>query len=170
MKRYKKYVWNTGYLLNKEKITTLDPQPIAERLEFLRQENGGSIRPDDVLEDAKNAESPLAVLFTNSIENDAYEYRLQIARTVINSVRVEVINKETKALDTEYAFVNVRDVDNSHKYVSLDTVRTDVDIHARVIEEAERRLNQWVNRYDTLSELAPVVKAIKKAMKKRKDK
>ena len=82
MKRYKKYVWNTGYLLNKEKITTLDPQPIAERLEFLRQENGGSIRPDDVLEDAKNAESPLAVLFTNSIENDAYEYRLQIASTV----------------------------------------------------------------------------------------
>jgi len=170
MKRYKNYVWRTGYLLNKENIHKLNPQPIAERLEFLREENGGSIKPDDVIQDAKNPESPLATLFTNSVENDAYEYRLQIARMVINSVRVEVVNKETKAVDTEYAFISVRDVDNSHRYVSLETVRNDVDIHARVLEEAERRLNQWVNRYDTLTELAPVVKAIKKALKKRKAK
>ena len=170
MKRYKNYVWRTGYLLNKENIHKLNPQPIAERLEFLREENGGSIRPDDVIQDAKNPESPLATLFTNSVENDAYEYRLQIARMVINSVRVEVVNKETKAVDTEYAFISVRDVDNSHKYVSLETVRNNVDIHSRVLEEAERRLNQWVNRYDTLTELAPVVKAIKKALKKRKAK
>mgnify|MGYP001315454224 FL=1 len=168
MKRYKNYVWRTGYLLNKENIHKLNPQPIAERLEFLREENGGSIKPDDVIQDAKNPESPLATLFTNSVENDAYEYRLQIARMVINSVRVEVVNKETKAVDTEYAFISVRDVDNSHKYVSLETVRNNVDIHSRVLEEAERRLNQWVNRYDTLTELAPVVKAIKKALKKRK--
>lgn len=170
MKRYKNYVWRTGYLLNKENIHKLNPQPIAERLEFLREENGGSINPDDVIQDAKNPESPLATLFTNSVENDAYEYRLQISRMVINSVRVEVVNKETKAVDTEYAFISVRDVDNSHKYVSLETVRNNVDIHSRVLEEAERRLNQWVNRYDTLTELAPVVKAIKKALKKRKAK
>ena len=123
MKCYKNYVWRTGYLLNKENIHKLNPQPIAERLEFQREENGGSIKPDDVIQDAKNPESPLATLFTNSVENDAYEYRLQIARMVINSVRVEVVNKETKAVDTEYAFISVRDVDNSHKYVSLETVR-----------------------------------------------
>ena len=166
---HKKYVWQTGYLLSKEGINKLNPQPIAERLEFLRDEGGGSITPDDIINDAKNAESPLAQLFTNSIQNDAYEYRKQIARMVVNSLRVEIVGKKSGALETQYAWVSLPNKDNSREYVDVETVSANKDQLDRLLLQAERDLARWERRYDMLLDIVPIlskkVRSIKKGKK-----
>jgi surfactin synthase thioesterase subunit len=162
-----KYVWQTGYLLNKEGLHKLDPQPIAERLDFLRTQNGGAITPDDVLKDAEIAESPLAVLFTNSMENDAYEYRKQIARTVVNSIRVEVVKKDTGVIEKQYAWVSIANKDNSRSYYRTDAVvrnKTQLD---RVLQQAERDLERWERRYHMLVDLIPILTKKAKNIKKK---
>ena len=161
------YVWQTGYLLNKECLHKLNPQPIAERLEFLRTENGGSITPDMVLKDAENAESPLASLFTNSIENDAYEYRKQIARTVVNSIRIEVIGKETGVVETQYAWVSIANNDNSRSYYKTELVAKNKSQLDRVLQQAERDLDRWERRYQMLLDLPTILNKKAKAIKKK---
>mgnify|MGYP003133091501 FL=1 len=161
-----KYVWQNNILLGKEGLDKLDPQIIGERLDFLRKQNGGELIPDDILKDAENSESPLALIFTNSVENDAYEYRKQIARTVINSVRI-VVTGTKKIVETKYAYYNVRD-GKKHSYMSEEIVMSDPDINAKVVREAERKLNEWINRYKQITELSPYVKAIEVLLKERK--
>ena len=164
-----KYVWQTGFLLNKEGLNRLNPQPIGERLEFLRDEKGGSITPDDIIEDAQNAESPLAQLFTNSVENDAYEYRKQIARTVVNSMRIEVVGKKTGAIEMQYAWVSIPNKDNSREYVDVETVSANKAQLDRLLIQAERDLARWERRYDMLLDIVPIlskkVKTIRKGRK-----
>lgn len=162
-----KYVWQTGYLLNKEGLHKLNPQPIAERLDFLRTEHGGAITPDIVLKDAENAESPLAQLFTNSMENDAYEYRKQIARTVVNSIRVEVVQKDTGVIETQYAWVSVPNKDNSRSYFKTDAVINNKSQLDRVMQQAERDLERWERRYHMLVDLIPILTKKAKTIKKK---
>lgn len=160
------YVWNSNVLLHKEGIHKLNPQIIGERLEFLRDMKGGTLVPLDIIEDAQNEESPLALLYTNSTENDAHEYRLMIARSVIGNVRVVVKTHDEKVIETQYAFVSVRDDDGKRGYVDVKTITETPTLHDRVVEDALRQLLRWQQRYDMISDLKPISKAIKSALKK----
>ena len=159
------YVWNSNVLLSKEGIHKLNPQLIGERLETLRAMKGGTLVPQDIIDDAKNAESPLALLYTNSTENDAHEYRLMIARSVIGNVRVVVKTRDEKVIETQYAFVSVRDDDGKRGYVDVKTITETPSLHDRVIEDALRQLLRWQQRYDMINDLKPITKVIKVALK-----
>ena len=63
---------------------------IQDRIRELYKENGGSITPDIVIEDARNEDSPLHSQFNWDVEEAAKQAWRETARRLIRSVRVKV--------------------------------------------------------------------------------
>ena len=64
----------------------IDAQTAGEELERIRLSNDGRLRPEDVLNSAVDASSPLHGAFTWDDAKAAYEYRLSEARFFIKAV------------------------------------------------------------------------------------
>ena len=59
-----------------------------DRIVELAEANGGRITPEQVLEDARDPESPLHNYFEWDVETAARQYWLDQARTLIRSVKI----------------------------------------------------------------------------------
>lgn len=71
-------------------------QEIRERLEKIRARNNGILTPDAVLKDAKTESSPLHSQFNWNDGEAAHQYRLEQARTLIRTVKVEVVTSSNR--------------------------------------------------------------------------
>lgn len=72
-------------------LKNLDPRVVYEELERIRDSNGGDLRPQDVVEAARDPASPLHRLPSWHWEDDAEaarRYRLSVARRLIRVVCV----------------------------------------------------------------------------------
>lgn len=63
---------------------------LEQRLERIRQRNGGVLTPDGVVKDARDPKSPLHEHFTWDDSLAAHQYRLDQARTLIRIIHYEV--------------------------------------------------------------------------------
>jgi hypothetical protein len=66
---------------------------VKERLEHIAEVHGGVLRPRDVVEDARDPSSPLHAHFKWDVAEAAYEHWLDTARTLIASVKVNIITQ-----------------------------------------------------------------------------
>jgi hypothetical protein len=92
------YQFKTGHTFQ-----GVDAQTAGEELEQIRLQNAGKLRPQDVLENAADPESPIHGVFTWDDSKAAHEYRLSEARDFIKLVVVVDGQKGTP----EPAFWNV---------------------------------------------------------------
>lgn len=100
---------------------------IAERLEKIREKAGGVLTPDDVLADAKSSKSPLHGLFPWDDKEAAHDYRLDIARSIIRNVRVE-IHTETRVLTIPRYIRDPRRANNEQGYSPVVEIKDDKDV------------------------------------------
>jgi len=63
---------------------------VKQRLEDIARANGGVLRPFDVVQDARQPDSPLHQLFNWDIEQAAQEHWMNTARKIIATVKVNI--------------------------------------------------------------------------------
>lgn len=113
-------------------MTKESREAIRIRLGEIELANGGRLTPDDVVEDAKNPESPLHACFEWDIEKAASAYWIEQARTLITSIRVVTRVDKTAVTSVFY----VRDpsaADGEQGYISVATLRSDADMAREAI-------------------------------------
>lgn len=133
-------------------------QLAGERLETIREKNGGKLTPKDVVEDSRPEDSPLHHCFEWDDEKAAESFRLNQARAIINHV-VAVVQHDEKEYNVR-AFVSVTTKGSDRHYTSMGYAMSQEDLRKQVVQSAWRELEGWKNRYKEYEELSTVFNAI----------
>lgn len=129
---------------------------IAGRLKKLADESGGRLTPEAVVNDAKSPRSPLHRCFDWDDSEAARKWRLEQARSLIRTVKVEYevtegVVKKVKVQVHEY----VRDPQaepEEQGYVAVAKVLTDDDLKRDVLAQELGRAVALLNRARHLAE------------------
>lgn len=124
---------------------------VRARLAEIENANGGRLRPEDVLKDAADPDSPLHDRFQWDNEKAAHAYRLEQARQLIRSVTITVSN-EVKSVRT---VCYTRDPDceaTEQGYVSVAVLQSDEDLARRALCDEFRRVGDLLARARKLAE------------------
>lgn len=137
------------------------PEPTRQEIllpemERIKNENGGALRAQDVVNEAASEASPLHRYFNWDDNEAAYQYRLWQARQLISAVVVML--PYTKHSVT--AYVSLRDDRRAGIYRPIVEVMSDADMRNRFLAEALDDLHTWERKYNRLVELTPVFEAI----------
>lgn len=113
-------------------------EAIRERLQQLAEANGGLLTPEAVVNDAKSKSSPLHGQFTWDVKQAAYERWLDQARSLIRTVRIEIVEEEA-TFKAPY-WLHDPDLERGQQgYRSAVEVRSDKDkARAAVLQECSR--------------------------------
>lgn len=131
---------------------------VGEHLDLLRRQQHGELTPEDVVEDAKNANSPLHSFFEWSDSKAAHEHRLHQARGLIRSVVAVYVDDVKPAVRTR-AFVHVPESSAPH-YRSADHAMSQEKTRDMVLKQAWRELQGWRQRYRDLQEFADLIAVV----------
>jgi hypothetical protein len=102
-------------------------EAIAARLEQIRLKNDGVLRPEDVVQDAKNPKSILHGEFEWDDSAAAVQFRLDQARALIRSVKVEVTTTSDR-LSVPYYIRDPRTEPNEQGYAPTMEIRTNTAV------------------------------------------
>lgn len=143
-----------------------DQASIREELERIARSHGGLLKPEDVVEEARQPSSPLHSQFTWDNSEAAHHWRLFQAR---NLIRVVVVYHESPASESR-VFVSLTPdrKEEGGGYRLLRTVLSNQQMRAQLLEDALHELQVFEDKYRHLKELARVFKAIKAVSKKKK--
>lgn len=115
---------------------------IRKYLKKLADENGGTLTPEKIVEDAQDPDSPLHEEFEWDDEKAAHQHRLMQARTLIRTINIIEHHREVTIRTPEW----VRDPDlpvSEQGYIHLSSLESDHD-------RAVRALNQELDRVTSL--------------------
>lgn len=147
------YQWRPGF-----RHAKLDPQPIGECIEALRIAEGGICLPEQLVEIARQAASPLHPLFEWDDTEAAIAYRREQAGDVLRHVAV-VIESEPER-EPIRAFVVVQRPDEKQGYTSIHAAMYDDEFRRQVLDRAKAELKTFRRKYAEYQELAAVLQAI----------
>lgn len=130
-----------------------DANIVGAHIELLREKFRGEITPEDVLEDAKNPNSPLHSFFEWSDSAAAHQHRLQQARGLIRSVVAIYVQPDRPAVRTR-AYVNVQKPGEPRHYREASHALSQAATRDVVLKRALEELIGWQRRYKDLLEFA----------------
>lgn len=125
------------------------------------QQIGDEVKPEQVLDAARNEGTELHKCFDWDDSSAAEKYRLYQARNVINHlivVKREVEDDESKPIQFRVMLKNESDKDSGYKQ-TLVMVRDD-DEYRKLLEQAYKELHSFKQKYSCLSELAEILALI----------
>ncbi len=123
---------------------------IADRLARITKRNHGILTPDAVLEDAQKEDSPLHDQFTWDDSEAAHQWRLEQARALIRSVRVEV-QTESRTVST-VRYVRHPEAGREQGYADVMTIRTREDLAREALRRELAAAKALFDRCETLAE------------------
>lgn len=127
-------------------------------LNLLKTRKIKSITAKEVLDDAKNTDTPYHEHFDWDNEIAGEKYRLAQARQLLsNIVEVKVISEEEVPVRV---FVNVIDDEGVRAYVPTEYAMARPQMANQVIAQALREVKTWSNKYKEYQELAQIRNAI----------
>jgi len=132
---------------------------IAE-LEDIRAENGGILKPEDVVERASDPSNVLHSRFTWDDTEAAQQYRLWQARHLIK-ICVTVLPNRSESTQVYVSLKSDRIGDTGYRPV-VD-VLADVELRQQLLSDALEDLKRFEQKYTELKELAEVFDAAKRA-------
>jgi hypothetical protein len=133
-------------------------QKVAERLLELERDNG-RLAPADVVEAARDPESPLHSHFNWDDSDAAEKYRLMQARTLIRTVKLEITVRDVPLSVVGY----VRDPEADAKtagYRNVAKLRTEEDAARAAIVDEMKRVSNAVRRAKGLAAVLGVAEDI----------
>jgi hypothetical protein len=136
----------------------LNAGEVGKHLELLRQQAKGELTPKDVVDDARNHNSPLHSFFEWNDGDAAEQWRLQQARGLIRSVVAIYVDDTQPAVRTR-AYVHINEPEAPH-YRDASHAMTQKKTRDMVLQRAWRELQAWRKRYQDLKELAGVFTCI----------
>ena len=131
-----------------------DAAAVGNHLEFLRKRLKGELTPKDVLDDARNHNSPLHTFFEWDDGEAAEHYRLQQARGLIRSV-VAIYTTPKEPARRMRAFVHVPEPGAPH-YRDTAHALSEAKTRELVLKRAWREFQEWKSRYRDLEEFAAI--------------
>lgn len=129
---------------------------IRKRLERLAALNGGRLTPDAVVQDAKSAKSPLHDQFEWDDSEAARQWRLQQARDLIRSVRIEIEVNE-RIVSTVCYVRDPRAASEEQGYVEVQKLRTEADLAREAMLRELASASALVMRVQGLAEVLGMV-------------
>lgn len=134
-------------------------QAVKDRLEAIRERNGGTLTPADVVADAKQKTSPLHDHFTWDDKEAAHQHRLNQARELIRSVRVEVTTS-THRLATPFYIRDPRLDPREPGYTTVYEARSDKSVAIDALREELARAVALLERTLTIAEALEMEEAV----------
>lgn len=143
---------------------TDDANTVGQHLEMLREKFKGELTPKDVVDDAKNHNSPLHSFFEWSDGEAAEQWRLQQARGLIRAVVAVFVDDEQPARRMQ-AFVHVPESGTPH-YRATDIAMSQERTREMILRQAWKDFQAWKKRYQHLEELGDLFKAESRVLKR----
>lgn len=116
-----------------------------EAINALAAKNDGRVRPEDVVKAAESEDSPLHGFFDWDDAHAAHAYRIDQARTLIRSVKVEIRADKKKISVVGYVRDPAADAAESG-YISINKVRSDEDAARDVLVDEFKRVRAALDR------------------------
>lgn len=135
-----------------------DPNLVGQHIELLRKQQHGELTPKDVVEDARNPNSPLHSFFEWNDGEAADQYRLQQARGLIRAVVAIYTREDAPAVRTK-AYVHINEPGAQH-YREASHALSQERTREMVLRRALDELIQWKRRYKDLQEFAQLIPVI----------
>lgn len=127
------YKAKTNGILNDKKAKIF-----GNRIEQLIKKCGGSVKPLDIIQDARSPKSPLHSFFDWNDDSAAEKWRLHQARMMLSQVMETVL---VQGKQNEFrSFHNVRITDKETAYVTLKKVIDTPNYTQQLIDDAENYL------------------------------
>lgn len=127
---------------------------VGAHIEMLRERLKGELTPEDILDDAKNDNSPLHSFFEWSDSTAAHQHRLHQARGLIRSV-VAIYVSDDKPAVRQRAYVHISEGETSH-YREAVHAMSQKSTRDAVLKRALEELIGWQKRYHSLHEFADI--------------
>lgn len=121
-------------------------------------EQQGFLTPQSVVDAAKPAKHPLHDRFEWNDKIAGPLYRLEQARELIRSVKVQYRKPHTVDEDSIRFFHSVK-TEDGHVYKTVDDIKEDPFLSKVLLAEAERAWKELYSRYSHLAEFLDMVKA-----------
>jgi len=151
-----KYVWRNATRVPSE----TSAQDVGRELEVIRKDNGGMLRPEDVVKRAKSKKSCLYGLFEWNDAEAGHQHRLLQARYIIKSVKV--VFEPSRPPVTKY--VNVRQVPISESYYQ------DIRIVVRDEDEFDLAMQAALSKLMSAQQAVEELRECAKRHKKKEEK
>lgn len=144
------YKWKTGSRVK------ADPQAVGEQFEQLALTHEG-LTAKSLLEANRPVEAPLHNDYEWIDAVAAEQWRLHQSRHFINSLTVCITSDtDDEPIQTRAVFITTE----SHKYEPIQAIIKEPDKYAKLLESALTDLDAFRKKYQVLSELESVFKAI----------
>jgi hypothetical protein len=141
-----------------------DANTVGAHLELLRQQCKGELTPKDVVDDARNPNSPLHSYFEWDDGAAAEHYRLSQARGLIRAV-VAIYTRPDQPAQRTRAYVHIPEPSAPH-YRETSHAMSQKKTRDMVLQRAWREFQEWRRRYKDLKEFASVFEAADEIEKK----
>lgn len=135
-----------------------DANIVGAHIELLREKLKGELTPEDILEDARNDNSPLHSFFEWDDSAAAEQYRLQQARGLIRSVVAIYVRPDRPAV-RQRAYVNIKAPGEPQHYRESSHAMSVKSTRDIVLKTAWREFQSWRNRYKDLQEFSELFEA-----------
>ena len=141
------------------KGSRLTPEQAQRYGDFIRAQE--LTRPEELVDAARPADSPLHDAFEWDDSAAAEAYRKAQAAYVLRSIEVII----TEAAQPVRAFhpVIVRG-DDKRQYLSVDVIRGDADFLAQVVQAAAKELRAWQRKYQQYTTLSTALATVDAAI------
>jgi len=142
-------------------------QEYGEELQRIAEKNGGSLKPEVVVEEARDKNSVLHDYFQWDNKKAGERWRIFQARQLINHIEYVIEYEEQEKTVPLFISIVRQDADEKprREYVSIDVVAKDKDLYELTLQEALKELMAWQMKYQNLKELREIFGAIEKTQK-----
>lgn len=137
-------------------------EKVANHLQKLEDQHGKVTR-ELFLDSARPEDSDMHPLFEWDDEKAAEKYRLQQASIIISSIRVTVVEEETKPV-TVHPYVQTDT--GSSVYINIDKAMSDEDERQKVIRRACAEMKWFISKYNAYVEFAELIDLMEKICEK----
>ena len=143
-----------------------DPQAIGEVLQALTDRAGGDLKPEAVVNAARDHGCALHVHFEWDDKIAAEAHRLDQARNIIRIIRVE---DEDAVGGNVRAFVSIAG-NTGVAYKPIAVVKKSHDLQLALLKTAERDLEAFKARYRELKDICDLVETVRERVVSRRSK
>lgn len=132
---------------------------IKDALAEIERACGRSLRPEDVVNAARDKKHPLHSRFDWDDNAAAHKWRLQQARQIINSVRI-VTHTDSRVIVTPYYVRDPSAKPDEQGYLSVETLRTDKDVAREAIVNEFSMAASYLRRARDLAAVLGIEKEV----------
>jgi hypothetical protein len=143
-------------------VKDADPQAIGEAISELVQKYDGKIVKDEAIDECRRRSHPLNKHFEWNDKKAGVLYRRDQMRELARCVRI--VNED--AGPPEIAFVSIYGPPGGHAYHRMDEVIDSTDLQLGILRSAQRDLNGWLKRYNSITAVCDLVHAATEQLEK----